>query len=208
MMRINNLLSRVQAAFPVIAIHIKAIIITIRKGNYILATYLRRTTDNDLPEIGGIIESAKLLLKANGINQWQDGYPDETALQNDIRQQVSYVLIIDGQIAGTGVILNQVDPSYEEIEEGSWAGPEKSAYSSIHRTAMSPEFRGRHLSSLLMGYLISAAGLTGHADIRIDTHPDNQAMQRVIRNAGFDYRGIIYLNKPDGKRRAYQLLLP
>lgn len=195
------------ATFSIILIHIKAIISIVREENYILATYLRKTIDKDLSEISRIIESAKLLLKANGINQWQDGYPDEATLHSDIRRQVSYVLIVDGQIAGTGVILNQIDPSYEEIEEGNWAGSEKSVYSSIHRTAMSPEFRGRHLSSALMGYLISAAGLMGHPDIRIDTHPDNHAMQRVIRNAGFDYRGIIYLNKPDGKRRAYQLLL-
>lgn len=172
-----------------------------------MATYLRKTIDKDLPEISKMIKSAKLLLKANGINQWQDGYPDEATLHSDMKQQVSYVLIIDGQIAGTGVILNKKDPSYEEIEEGSWTVSDKPVYRSIHRIAMSPDFRGRHLSSTLIGYLITAAGLMGSSDIRIDTHPDNHAMQRVIQKAGFDYRGIIYLNKPDGKRWAYQLLL-
>ncbi|MCO7174965.1 GNAT family N-acetyltransferase [Sporolactobacillus kofuensis] len=172
-----------------------------------MTTYLRKATDDDLLEINKIIDSAKLLLKANEINQWQDGYPDLETLHHDIEQQVCYVLIVDQQIAGVGVILQDKDPGYEKIVQGSWLDSDQSTYRSIHRVALSPDFRGQHLSATLMNHLITAARLAGSTDLRIDTHPENNAMQRVIQKSGFDYRGVIYLERSHDKRWAYQLLL-
>ena len=38
---------------------------------------LRLTTTNDLTAVMTIINQAKVYFKEQGINQWQDGYPDE-----------------------------------------------------------------------------------------------------------------------------------
>jgi GNAT superfamily N-acetyltransferase len=172
-----------------------------------LTTYLRKATNHDFPEIKKIIDQAKQLLKADGIDQWQDGYPDDVVLHNDITQGISYVLIIDGKTAATGVIFEEIEPAYEAIEEGSWIKTEAPAYASIHRLAISPDFRGLHLSSTLMSHLITAASLKGYTDLRIDTHPENPRMQHVIKQAGFNYRGVVRLDMPNGKRWAYQLVL-
>ncbi|MFT8309694.1 MAG: GNAT family N-acetyltransferase [Sporolactobacillus sp.] len=172
-----------------------------------MTTYLRKTTNRDFPEIKKIIDQAKHLLKSDGIDQWQDGYPDDATLHADIAQGISYALIVDGKIAGTGVIFEKVEPAYEAIESGSWINSSAPSYASIHRVALSPDFRGRHLSSTLMHLLITATALLGHRDIRIDTHPENPRMQHVIKQAGFDYRGVVHLDMPNGKRLAYQLLL-
>lgn len=172
-----------------------------------MTTYLRKATNADFPAIKQIINQAKQLLKADGIDQWQDGYPDDGVLHEDIAQEISYVLIIDEKIAGTGVIFEEKEPSYENIKEGAWLKTDAPAYASIHRIAISPDFRGRHLSSTLMNHLITAASLKGHTDLRIDTHPENPRMQRVIKQAGFDYCGVVSLDMPNGKRWAYQLIL-
>lgn len=172
-----------------------------------MTTYLRKATNNDFPEIKNIIEQAKQLLKADGIDQWQDGYPDDTVLRNDIAQEINYVLIVDGKIAATGVIFEEKEQAYEAIEEGTWIKTEAPAYASLHRLAISPDFRGRHLSSTLMSHLITVASLKGYTDLRIDTHPENPRMQHVIKKAGFDYRGVVQLDMPNGKRWAYQLVL-
>ncbi|MCO7127139.1 GNAT family N-acetyltransferase [Sporolactobacillus shoreicorticis] len=172
-----------------------------------MTTYLRKATSHDFPEIKKIIDQAKRLLKDDGIDQWQDGYPDDATLQEDIAQEISYVLIVNRQVAGTGVIFKKIEPAYEAIESGSWIQTHASAYVSIHRVALSSDFRGRHLASPLMEFLITAAALMGYSDIRIDTHPENPRMQHIIKQAGFAYRGIVHLDMPNGKRWAYQLLL-
>ncbi|MCQ2009974.1 GNAT family N-acetyltransferase [Sporolactobacillus sp. STSJ-5] len=172
-----------------------------------MTTYLRKATSHDFPEIKKIIDEAKLLLKADGIDQWQDGYPDDATLKEDIAQEISHVLIVDGRVAGTGVLFAKIEPAYEAIESGSWIQTSASSYASIHRVALSPDYRGRHLASSLMTFLITAAALNGHTDIRIDTHPENPRMQHVIKQAGFEYRGVVHLDMPNGKRWAYQLVL-
>jgi RimJ/RimL family protein N-acetyltransferase len=56
----------------------------------------------------------------------------------------------------------------------------------------------------MRGLIETAEGI-GYRDIRIDTHPLNEIMQKVILRAGFIYRGMVEFAIPDGKRRAYQL---
>ena len=46
---------------------------------------LRLTTTNDLNAVMTIINQAKKYFKEQGINQWQDGYPNENSIINDIR---------------------------------------------------------------------------------------------------------------------------
>ncbi|MCL1631434.1 GNAT family N-acetyltransferase [Sporolactobacillus sp. CPB3-1] len=172
-----------------------------------MTAYLRKASIEDYPEIITIVEQAKRLLKADGIDQWQNGYPDEATLRDDIVQKRANVLVIDGHVAGIGIISEEIDPAYEAIEQGSWKISSETGYASIHRVAISSDFRGLHLSSVLMSHLITAAALQGHTDIRIDTHPENPRMQHVIKQAGFDYRGVVHLDMPNGKRLAYQLIL-
>ncbi len=44
---------------------------------------LRLTTTNDLTAVMTIINQAKVYFKEQGINQWQDGYPDELTIINE-----------------------------------------------------------------------------------------------------------------------------
>ena len=74
--------------------------------------------------------------------------------------------------------------------------------------ALAHQLQGQHLASQFMTLLVTAASLRGAHDLRIDTHPDNLAMQHVIEKAGFIYRGDIYIaDDPSPKRYAYQMLL-
>ena len=59
---------------------------------------LRPTTKNDLIEVIKIINQAKQYFKNEGIDQWQDGYPNEDSIINDINQHEAYVLENNGKI--------------------------------------------------------------------------------------------------------------
>ena len=53
---------------------------------------LRKAKHSDLAAIMAIINQAKAYFKSHGINQWQDGYPNEISIVNDIQRNESYVL--------------------------------------------------------------------------------------------------------------------
>lgn len=169
--------------------------------------YLRKATFADLPRITAIIEDAKAVLKARQINQWQAGEPNQTQFEDEIRQELCYVLMADQQVIGVASILATEDPSYAAITNGQWR-PSFTPYFSIHRVALDSTVHGQHLGAQFLTLLVTAASLRGAHDLRIDTHPDNLAMQHVIQKVGFQYCGDIFIaNDPSPKRYAYQLVL-
>ena len=170
-------------------------------------TYLRKTTPADLAVVMDIINGAKAYLHQQHVAQWQHGYPAESDFKADIAAGLNYVLVRDGEIAGTATLLQGTDPNYQVIERGNWRGTPDAKYTSVHRIAMASGYRGQHLSNVLLTNLLTLSRQLGYADVRIDTHPQNLGMQHVIKQNGFQYQGIIYMHEPKEERYAYQLLL-
>ncbi len=174
------------------------------------ATYVRQATNEDLPAIKKIIQEAIDYLHEQGIDQWQKGYPGYEDLEKDVRDGISYVLIVDDQIAATAALHQGLDINYLSIHDGEWINGVEGRYTAIHRIAMSTEFRGQRLSQKMISGLVTISGVLGYKDIRIDTHPENLGMQHVITTNGFTKRGIIYMQEnghEETPRYAYQLLI-
>ncbi|MCI1594851.1 MAG: GNAT family N-acetyltransferase, partial [Pediococcus pentosaceus] len=93
-------------------------------------SYLRKATKADLPAILEIIDAAKAYLKEQGINQWQAGYPTNQDIEKDIEQKISYVLMVDGEIAATAALWPDRDVNYDDMLEGSWRGNPEDTYMS------------------------------------------------------------------------------
>jgi len=169
---------------------------------------MRLATLNDLPEIERVFVSARAYLGSQGIDQWQNGYgPNSEMVETDIKKGEGYVLVVDKQIVGYTALVPGPDGS-PDLSEGSW-DPRDAAhddYMAIHSVAIDGTVRGKGLGGKFLSDLIAKSRALGYTDIRIDTHPDNQIMQKVIRNAGFTYVGIMELDIPSGKRFAYQIV--
>lgn len=168
--------------------------------------YVRKATKKDLSSIMAIIDNAKQLLKSDGSKQWQNGNPNEKTILDDISRGYGYLLIVDGQVAGTSALVTAPDPNYEIID-GSWEDNE-AAYATIHRFAVSDKFRGMHLTGYFFSTLLSFAYAQGFRNFRVDTHEMNMRMQGLIKKFGFSYRGKIFVDpSPEGERNAYELRL-
>ncbi len=167
--------------------------------------YLRKSTPQDLDDIMEIIEEARALLKKDGSTQWQNGSPNRAMLSHDIDQGNNYVLMVDDTVAGTASLFTEPDPTYEKIYEGSWNKPD-APYATIHRVALSSNFRGMHLSKFMFSNFTTVAVEKGFKNMRIDTHEKNVRMQGLAKSLGYSQRGIIYIDSSeDGKRIAFEL---
>lgn len=180
----------------------------INQGRIIMAEiYLRRAQLQDLPAIMKIIDDAKELLKKNGSPQWQNGYPNQETLTQDIAMQTNWVLINDNKVAATATLQLTPEPTYRNITQGQWQQPDE-PYATIHRVAISSNYRGQGLSKLLFSNLLTVGQMQGIKNFRVDTHRNNKAMQHVVENFNFKRRGIIKVNdQNDPERLAYELNL-
>ena len=167
---------------------------------------IRRAEINDTERILSVLESGRIFLQSQGLSQWQDGYGPDQYVEEDIANSWGYVLLSqDDIICGYAALVEGVDECYTNIKDGCWDNSHRK-YISIHGVAIDADFRGKNFAILFMRGLIEIAGGIGYRDIRIDTHPLNQIMQKVILRAGFVYRGMVEFDMPDGKRKAYQLI--
>lgn len=164
----------------------------------------RIATKNDVSKIMEIIKQAQQFLKDQGINQWQDNYPNEEVINNDINNNNCYV-IADGQmIVAFGAIIFAEEPTYKIIEGGSWLNDD--SYCVIHRLAVNQAYRNQKIASMFIEYVKNLCISKDIYNIRIDTHQDNLIMQKMLKNNGFQYCGVIYLLSND-VRLAYQLAI-
>lgn len=165
---------------------------------------IRKTTVQDLPALMAIFDEARNTIAALGIDQWQDGYPSLGVIEEDVARERSYAVTIDGAPAGTFVLIDDGEPTYDHIEGGHWlTGDESRSYVAIHRVAVSVARRGSGVSTAILAYAADCARQMGRASLRIDTHEGNVVMRRMLEKHGFSYCGVIYLANGD-PRVAYE----
>ena len=169
---------------------------------------LRPAVSADIPRLVEIAEAAKVFLHSNGIDQWQNGYPNEQTFAGDIANGVSYVLCEGDTVEATMCVSFEPDPTYTEIFGGEWLNDEP--YAVVHRGAIAPECRGKKLGGEIFSAAAELCRERGVRNIRVDTHRGNKSMRGVLKRMGFHECGRIYLPDPDGhdpERLAYQLVL-
>ena len=162
---------------------------------------LRLTTTNDLDAVMTIINQAKTYFKEHGINQWQDGYPNEISIINDISNHEAYVLDCDNEVIATAMISKTAEPNYNYID-GKWL--QSDDYIVVHRIAVRDDQKGIGLAKIIIDEAIKI--YPEISSIRVDTHDDNLSMQRFLTKYGFTYCGIIYLENKE-TRRAYEKII-
>ena len=159
---------------------------------------IRGAVRSDMDTLVTLYNTARAAMAAAGNpNQWINGYPQPELIEQDIRQQKSYVCIRDGGIAAVFFFDfgENIDPCYDVIEDGEWLDP--SPYGVVHRIAAADEGTGAG------GFCINwAFEQCGH--LRMDTHSDNKVMRNLLSKLGFQRRGIIYIVEDNDPRIAYE----
>jgi len=161
----------------------------------------RLSNTSDIKSIMDIIKQAQSYFKQSGINQWQNNYPNDSVIENDIRLNESYVIEMDEKIVGTYVLSFRNEDTYDLIYEGSWLSNDK--YAVIHRIAFDQGIKGKGLSKEVLDIIYSQCTSNQIFSIKIDTHEDNKVMKKMLVSNGFVHCGTIFL-RDGNKRLAYE----
>ena len=157
----------------------------------------RKSTKSDITKIMDIVKQAQVYFKEQNIDQWQNNYPNEEVINNDIENGESYVMLENGNIIATTVISFTKEKSYENIIDGKWITNDK--YGVIHRIAVDSNYKGLGLSHEIIKYSEELCLSNNIHSIRVDTHEENIPMQNLLKKNNFKYCGIIFLE--DGAKR-------
>ncbi|MDO5089243.1 MAG: GNAT family N-acetyltransferase, partial [Leptotrichiaceae bacterium] len=109
----------------------------------------RKAEKNNLKNIMEIIENAKEEMGKMGIDQWQDGYPDEKIINEDIKKGESYIYEKNGEIVGTVVISFREEKDYDKIEGGNWLTT-NSKYCVVHRIAVNGKYKKHNIATEIL----------------------------------------------------------
>ncbi len=164
---------------------------------------IRHSTEKDISQMMRLIQQAQSYFKRNGIDQWQDGYPNEQQLANDISKKHSYVLF-DEKVIGTMYFSIEDDLNYAKIN-GQWKTKHQ-PYAVIHRIVVDEDMKGHNLAKEMLLYAQQQCQKQNIQSIRIDTHQDNLSMQAFLNKNGFEYCGQISLEN-GAPRIAFEKLL-
>ncbi|GAA0696542.1 GNAT family N-acetyltransferase [Paraclostridium ghonii] len=164
----------------------------------------RKSVKKDVDSIMRIIEQAQDYFKKQGVDQWQNDYPNQNTINNDIKDGESYVLEKDGCVVATAMVTFKGEQSYDSIYDGGWIS--NNEYATIHRVAVDNNYKGLGLSSQIIKNIENLCLQRNILSIKVDTHEDNLSMQKLLFKSEFKYCGIIYLDD-NSKRIAFEKIL-
>ena len=163
----------------------------------------RLAKKEDIDQVMEVIEDGRLNLKLQGHGQWQNGYPNQDTLLNDINNQNLYVICHQDLIVGVLAII-YLDKEYPFVEAGAWASDYN--YFVMHRCAVRKEYYHLGLGHFLFQIFEEVAKENGIHSLRIDTHQGNYAMRHILEKNGFVCCGTIILD-PNKHRVIYEKVL-
>ncbi|WBX75306.1 GNAT family N-acetyltransferase [Tenacibaculum ovolyticum] len=167
---------------------------------------IRLSVINDLESIMKIINGAQKLLASLNIDQWQDGYPNEAQILNDIKNNESYVVLNkEEQIIATFMFTTGKEPNYNTID-GQWLTNEVTKYGVIHRVAVAQKTVNKGIAKHIISYCETSLKKQEIIAMRIDTHNDNLGMQHVLNKLNYTYCGVITVTS-GASRLAFEKLL-
>lgn len=161
---------------------------------------IRKSNETDFKRIMEIYEYARgFMAKTGNPNQWgPTNWPPEALIHDDISNGNSYVCTNeDGRVLGTFFFEygQDIEPTYRDINDGEWSQNE--AYGVVHRIASDGSVKG--IGQYCLDWAYEQAG-----NLRIDTHPDNVVMQKLLEKLGFKKCGIIHVLEDNYPRYAYE----
>lgn len=168
----------------------------------------RQASEEDLPGILKIVEEARASLKKHGVDQWQGPYPEARHFLFDMERGECSVILHGEEIAAFFTLSTREEPTYDAITDGKWT--ENLPACVLHRGAVGAKYRGSGMAEKMMRFVDERAIELGLRCIRTDTHRKNKAMQRLLRESGYRYRGNLQVFVEPGHdtaRQAYEKII-
>jgi ribosomal protein S18 acetylase RimI-like enzyme len=144
----------------------------------------------ELDEILALTRACGQHMRAQGIDQWDENYPDRESLHRDLSEGSLFVYSEENALMGIVVLNEKQDEEYAQIK---WSTAEADKNLVVHRLAVHPDFQGRGIAQKLMDFAEAYARSKHYSSIRLDTFSQNPRNQRFYRMRGYTELGAVFL---------------
>ncbi|MDX2361959.1 MAG: GNAT family N-acetyltransferase [Crocinitomicaceae bacterium] len=160
---------------------------------------------HEIDEIIALTKACGLHMRENGIDQWDENYPDRLSITNDLTGKTLFTYREGKVILGIVVLNEHQDEEYAEI---NWSTSESDRNIVVHRLAVHPDHQGKGIARKIMDFAEQFAREEEYDAIRLDTFSQNPRNQRFYTNRGYTDLGAVYLKyKKDHPYYCYELLI-
>jgi GNAT superfamily N-acetyltransferase len=167
-----------------------------------LRMILRKAALSEVPVIWDILQQAIEQRKQDGSEQWQDGYPNEQTIHEDIANGYAYVLVDNHIIIAYAAMIFGVDPAYNYLR-GRWLTSDD--YVAVHRVATSNASKGKGVATHLFKIIEELCMEQKVQSIKVDTNFDNIPMLRILDKLNYTHCGEIFFR--GAPRKAYEKVI-
>ena len=164
---------------------------------------IRKAEISDLENIMLMYKSCVTGMIANGIDQWDESYPNAEVIMEDLIAQTYFVAIKNNIIiAGINIDQNQ-DDTYLAID---WKD-KKNQFLVVHRLAVKVEFWSDGIGKSLMLFTENLVTEKGLNSIRLDTYSGNPKAMEFYRRLGYIELGTIDLKPNKDKYHCFEKII-
>jgi GNAT superfamily N-acetyltransferase len=157
----------------------------------------------NLGDLNGLMDLVRVCvanLQRQGIDQWDDSYPDRGTIQRDVDEGTVFIAGIDGVIAGMATLNEQQEPEYAAVRWRLFGRP-----AVIHRLMVAPSAQGQGVGRALMRFLEERGQSTGCNCIRLDVFAQNPRAVRFYEHWSYHRAGQVQFRK--GTFHCYEKVL-
>ena len=167
------------------------------------AMIIRKAKISDLENIMLMYKSCVTGMLKNGIDQWDETYPNAEIISEDLNVGTYYVAEIDETIIGGVNIDENQDDSYLALD---WKDKSDSFFVG-HRLGVKEEFWNKKIGKDMMLFTEKLVLERGFKSIRLDTYSGNpKAMEFYIR-LGYTELGTIDLKPEKDKYYCFEKII-
>ena len=153
---------------------------------------IQKANIKDLKEIMIMYKSCVSGMITNGIDQWDNSYPNAEIIKKDIKAETYYIAKQkDSIIGGINIDQNQ-DPTYSDIKWEEMSNK----FLVVHRLGVKQEFWNKKVGKSLMLFVEDLVRKNNFKSIRLDTYSGNPKATKFYKNLDYKQLGHIYL-KPN-----------
>ena len=145
----------------------------------------------NLPELVSLFQAATRQMDAQCVFQWDELYPDEGILSEDVSRGNMTVGTMEGRIAVAFMLDFCEDSDYESAD---WRYCERDI-AVLHRLCVHPDFQGRGVARQAMDYLENEVRARGIQTIRLDAFSLNPTALHLYESRGYQKAGEISYRK-------------
>ncbi len=135
----------------------------------------------DAPGVMKIIALCLAHMRDQGIEQWDEIYPDLKVIEDDVLAHTLFVIRADSQCVAA-ICLNEVQP--EQYQGIAWRCSRGRALV-IHRLCVHPDWQAHGLARRLMDFAETRAREHGYTSIRLDSYTGNPRALALYEKRGY-----------------------